>query len=185
MGPVTALAVNEALNIGSALWANAENKKAVKRAFKYQQALINQQNEYNKPINQMARYEEAGLNPNLIYGQANLSASASSVPQQHASSKPSSVDFSSAVKLGQDLKLGQAQIEQVQASNELLAAQIEKTDAETAILKHELKITPSGVSTKDNSSLGKAAKFLKGRIDNTKMKGNDDVTQWIIDGWSK
>lgn len=28
-----------------------------------------QQNEYNKPANQMARFQEAGLNPNLIYGQ--------------------------------------------------------------------------------------------------------------------
>lgn len=29
------------------------------------------QNEYNKPINQMARFDEAGLNPNLIYTQGN------------------------------------------------------------------------------------------------------------------
>lgn len=28
----------------------------------------NMQNEYNKPVNQMKRFEEAGLNPNLIYG---------------------------------------------------------------------------------------------------------------------
>lgn len=31
----------------------------------------NMQNEYNKPINQMARFDEAGLNPNLIYTQGN------------------------------------------------------------------------------------------------------------------
>lgn len=30
------------------------------------------QNEYNSPANQMKRYEEAGLNPRLIYGQQNL-----------------------------------------------------------------------------------------------------------------
>jgi len=30
---------------------------------------LSQQNEYNKPLNQMSRFQEAGLNPNLIYGQ--------------------------------------------------------------------------------------------------------------------
>lgn len=36
---------------------------------KYQQELINQMNEYNTPANQMQRYKDAGLNPNLIAGQ--------------------------------------------------------------------------------------------------------------------
>lgn len=34
-----------------------------------QQQLINQMNEYNTPANQMQRYKDAGLNPNLIAGQ--------------------------------------------------------------------------------------------------------------------
>ena len=34
----------------------------------------NRENEYNSPAAQMVRYQEAGLNPNLIYGQQNLSA---------------------------------------------------------------------------------------------------------------
>jgi len=32
---------------------------------------LDKQNEYNTPANQMARYKQAGLNPNLIYGQGN------------------------------------------------------------------------------------------------------------------
>lgn len=32
----------------------------------------NMQNAYNTPAAQMARYQEAGLNPNLIYGQSNM-----------------------------------------------------------------------------------------------------------------
>lgn len=35
------------------------------------QELLAQQLEYDKPINQMARFQEAGLNPHLIYGQGN------------------------------------------------------------------------------------------------------------------
>ncbi|MBQ3410779.1 MAG: hypothetical protein IJH30_03405, partial [Bacillus sp. (in: Bacteria)] len=36
------------------------------------------ENAYNSPIQQMQRYREAGLNPNLIYGQQNLSAASPS-----------------------------------------------------------------------------------------------------------
>lgn len=41
-------------------------------------AMWNAENEYNAPINQMQRFQQAGLNPNLIYGQQNTSASAPS-----------------------------------------------------------------------------------------------------------
>lgn len=37
----------------------------------WNQKLIKEQNEYNSPKSQMARYQAAGLNPNLIYGQGN------------------------------------------------------------------------------------------------------------------
>lgn len=36
--------------------------------------LWNMQNEYNTPKNQMLRFKEAGLNPNLIYGQTNTAS---------------------------------------------------------------------------------------------------------------
>lgn len=35
----------------------------------WNQKLIDEQNQYNSPASQMARYQAAGLNPNLIYGQ--------------------------------------------------------------------------------------------------------------------
>lgn len=45
---------------------------------KQQQALINQMNEYNTPANQMQRYKDAGLNPNLIAGQISAGNQSSS-----------------------------------------------------------------------------------------------------------
>lgn len=47
----------------------------------------NAQNDYNTPSSQMARYQEAGLNPGLIYGQSNEagSMSAASSPSYGAS----------------------------------------------------------------------------------------------------
>lgn len=46
------------------LW-NASN---VRYSYDQQKEMIAQQNVYNSPLQQMARYKEAGLNPNLIYG---------------------------------------------------------------------------------------------------------------------
>lgn len=50
-----------------------------KTALKYQNAqniaLWNMQNEYNTPANQMKRFMDAGLNPNLIYSQSNEAGS--------------------------------------------------------------------------------------------------------------
>lgn len=43
-----------------------------------QQSLINQMNEYNTPANQMQRYKDAGLNPNLIAGQISAGNQSSS-----------------------------------------------------------------------------------------------------------
>lgn len=50
--------------------------KQQEQAFNLQ--LWNLQNEYNHPAAQMARYQQAGLNPNLIYGQQNVAASPAS-----------------------------------------------------------------------------------------------------------
>lgn len=45
---------------------------------KQQQALINQMNEYNTPVNQMQRFKDAGLNPNLMAGQISAGNQSSS-----------------------------------------------------------------------------------------------------------
>ena len=50
---------------------------------KQQQALINQMNEYNTPANQMQRYKDAGLNPNLMAGQISA-GNQSSAGEPHA-----------------------------------------------------------------------------------------------------
>lgn len=39
--------------------------------FAAQNYFMDKQNEYNKPVNQMKRLQEAGLNPNLVYGSGN------------------------------------------------------------------------------------------------------------------
>lgn len=50
---------------------NKANKRLAAHQASINEAYLQQQLEYNTPKNQMARYQQAGLNPNLIYGQGN------------------------------------------------------------------------------------------------------------------
>lgn len=47
------------------------NKRAARLQHKHNMELLKYQLDYNTPANQMARYKEAGLNPNLVYNQGN------------------------------------------------------------------------------------------------------------------
>lgn len=97
LGSMLGSAISSATNVGIqkmvndsneriAQWANETNLQLADKnnqanrelsEFAYRQNLEqwNRENEYNSPIQQMQRYKDAGLNPNLIYGQQNLSAS--------------------------------------------------------------------------------------------------------------
>ena len=50
---------------------NRYNRELMQYQQQLQQESIDKQNEYNTPAMQMQRFAEAGLNPNLIYGQGN------------------------------------------------------------------------------------------------------------------
>lgn len=91
----------------SSLVGNLGNQISAAQQYRYQKRLMEQQNKYNtqaattsyirmremwedenkynSPTAQMARYKEAGLNPNLIYGQSNPSAGFSSAPSSSVS----------------------------------------------------------------------------------------------------
>lgn len=51
--------------------------------------LWREQAEYNKPINQIARLQEAGLNPNLIYGSGGVQNTITSAPKMESPNLPS------------------------------------------------------------------------------------------------
>lgn len=67
--------------MGSQASANKANLELAKYQNEWNLKMWNMQNEYNTPKNQMARYLDAGLNPNLIYGSGSSSAgNSTSVP---------------------------------------------------------------------------------------------------------
>lgn len=68
LGSVTG---GDILGFGSSVFNTIMNANSVGDTNEANLRLWREQAEYNKPINQMARYQEAGLNPNLIYSQGN------------------------------------------------------------------------------------------------------------------
>lgn len=58
-----------AFDYANSLWQNEYNAYQAELAFNRQKELIESQNEYNSPANQLARYMAAGLNASMIYGQ--------------------------------------------------------------------------------------------------------------------
>lgn len=89
--------------------------------------LIDKQNAYNTPVNQMKRFEEAGLNPNLVYSLGNNG-------NQPASGSIAPVDFDTSQRearlarmtIDTQTKMAAADIADKQASVRLKDAQAEK-----------------------------------------------------------
>lgn len=76
-----------AFNLGGMALQHKYNKEMAEIQNQYNIDAWNRQNEYNHPTQQMNRLKEAGLNPNLMYGQGNV-GNASSAPQLSAPNAP-------------------------------------------------------------------------------------------------
>jgi hypothetical protein len=80
-------AITDLVNSGSTLYTNAQNRQFSQQMYDRQRADAltdwDKQNKYNSPSQQMQRYKEAGLNPNLIYGQMSNSAAIRSTDMKH------------------------------------------------------------------------------------------------------
>lgn len=83
----------------------------------------NKQNDYNSPVNQMARFKDAGLNPNLMYGQGSP-GNATQLPKYSAPTMQYNVqsgDISQGlgvISQFQDFGIKQAQIDNLNAQAE-------------------------------------------------------------------
>lgn len=71
---IIAQGIGSGISAGTSILNQHTNLALAEKQAKFQLDMINAQNQYNRPINQIARYEEAGLNPALIYGNGSSSA---------------------------------------------------------------------------------------------------------------
>lgn len=111
------------INAGSQLGTNSSQLSYSREMYDKQRADAladwNMQNQYNSPKEQMARFKEAGLNPNLIYGQmSNSPVVRSSSPQSYNPTAPQ-IDLvrpaGMAIDAYYDTQLKTAQIDLVKA----------------------------------------------------------------------
>lgn len=85
-------------------------------------------NQYNSPQAQMERLKAAGLNPNLVYGNGSAVATTNSAPKSQ-DVKPS--NLSQGVMNYANIKQTQLQNDNLEAQNELIRAQVDKTKKES------------------------------------------------------
>lgn len=136
------------LNLFGNLFTNSQNRRSIEQTNRlnmqmqqYQNAwnerMWHMNNEYNTPANQIKRLKEAGLNPDLMYG--NPSQGTSSSPAQGTSLSHAEAFqslgfgdmFSNAQQLMMQKKANDAQIK-------LMNSQAEQMDAETQLKKKDL-----------------------------------------------
>lgn len=113
----------------SAQLQNYYNNLQAEKAYQREVQMWNLQNEYNSPVSQMQRYQQAGLNTNLIYGSGASAGNASSHPSYNApnmSSVPTGLETFQRVAslvgtlIGLKGQLAQASVAEQKAQNYLL-----------------------------------------------------------------
>lgn len=112
LGTLGGSVINAVSNIG----ANKANRK-------WQEEFWNKQNDYNHPSAQMARLQEAGLNPNLIYGKNASGASGNSASPIKAERKKVTPDVVNTLLQSQSMKQAQAQLNATREQANLIKAQ--------------------------------------------------------------
>lgn len=108
----------------------------------------NRENAYNTPAAQMARFKAAGLNPDLIYGQQNLSAAS---PEMTAGegSQPTDVSNLANKRTIGDMMVQASQTRLTNAQAKLAESQANKTDAETEGQGYQNEILKSDAAFRD------------------------------------
>lgn len=129
-------------------------REAYQREYQDSLAFWNMQNEYNSPAAQMQRYQEAGLNPNLVYSNGGSAGNAGQIQvpdMQRADLRapewgnaiPSGISAFSAIY---DLDIKQAQADLLRKQNTLLdqeanlkAAQTDQVRSQTDRTRYDLE----------------------------------------------
>jgi hypothetical protein len=115
----------------NSLFSSGSQRAAEERQWKRQVQMWNMNNEYNKPVNQVLRLKEAGLNPALMYGNGSASVgNSSSFPKPSYTADQSPVNFGdiadrimSLVTYSKQLQNMDAEIQRKQIDNKLAEQQ--------------------------------------------------------------
>lgn len=147
--PIPPSVILGAASLGSSLISNRGSKRSQRRANKYNVRFWNMQNEYNSPTSQMARLREAGLNPNLIYGQS--VSGATGLAEKIAPSKAEPYDIANPLQnITQfaDIKKSQAQTDNLKQLSTVIIQdeQLRKGQSEGQKIKNRFAPALAGTS---------------------------------------
>lgn len=181
-------AVGAAGSIVSDALSNRANRELSREIRAWSLDQWHRQNSYNHPSQQMARLQEAGLNPHLIYGDS-VSGSSGNAEKVSVPSGGAAMQFNNPMDAFTDARLRSAQTNNVQAQEDNVvqetalkgqqtaheASKNAKTQAEKrtidALRKHSVDAAVVGVR---NSQQGLVSKqidnFVKSRTMNTQIK---------------
>jgi hypothetical protein len=120
--------VGDLANAGNQLLTNVFNQRFSEKMYSRQRADAladwDKQNAYNSPSQQMQRYKEAGLNPNLIYGQMSNSPAIRSTEMKHPDFvAPRLPNIGNVMNNYVDLELKKQQLSNDKQAGELLRQQ--------------------------------------------------------------
>lgn len=111
-----------------------ENRKLAEFQANANERYLDKQLEYNTPANQMKRFQEAGLNPNLVYGQGNPGNQ--SAPLTYPEIKPRDfAQLSQQLPLFNQTMLTQSQVSATNAQTVLRTAQAGVAKVQEEVLK--------------------------------------------------
>lgn len=124
--------------IASAGIANGASKRRQRESQKWQEEMTDKQNEYNSPKAQMARLQEAGVNPVSEGGISNV---ASQMVANPGKADTKAIDFSSALQSVVGLKQAQVQDKLANSQVELNQAQARNIDSKLNVEIEAIKST--------------------------------------------
>lgn len=175
------------------------SKKLAKYQFDLNKQMWDLQNEYNSPSSQMARYQEAGLNPNLVYGAGGMmSGNAQNAPtaeqpnyqQPYLGMDQLGPQFDKVVNTAREIldSAQQRKLQSQQAFNEItkslaLGSEIAKNNAQTIKTYQEtrgveLDNTLKDIQTRYQDNLyQQEISINRARIDLTKESVNESIAR--------
>lgn len=160
MDPITGAAL---ISGGSSILNNMMQGIGSRRQNKRMVDFWKMQNDYNHPTAQMQRLQEAGLNPNLIYGDSVSGATG----RADSIGTPDKPQFDNPLEKFQNAKMQTAQYDNLRAVNTNLLK-----DAELKTLKMATELANSQLK-------GHQAELLKRTMDDMVMKINIDANNTL------
>lgn len=141
-------------------------------------------NQYNSPVEQMARLKEAGLNPNLVYGNGSVTGNTSSAPQAHRL-PTEQLNPLQVLSAYQNLRLQSAQADIARNNADFAKiktiAEIDKTQSSTrnsridALLKEWIATNPDSLSSDARNS-----PYMRSYQANVRAKEIDAMTRKLM-----